>query len=257
MKRERNNSLDPLEISEWRWSEFLDDAIKALELFDIEPYPIPEEFLTKEETIKFKNNQIKVKALTWACRTTKIRQARAACIEAGPAASVLNLVINPFHNFELPFFGADFVTLPSGHLLALDLQPVLKKDEIHNQKVWSKLIPIHDHWQSLLPSGGPIPQEAETFFSPGFLWTRLPLDDQGSKLISKVIRPAFQEYLTLYIDLISDAQEVSKERSLEILSGQKAYINYRAEKDPARGMLARFFGKDWTEQYIHKVLFDL
>ena len=34
-------------------------------------------------------------------------------------------------------------------------------------------------------------------------------------------------------------------------------MNYRAKKDPARGMLESFYGKDWTEEYINKVLFDL
>jgi phycoerythrobilin:ferredoxin oxidoreductase len=34
-------------------------------------------------------------------------------------------------------------------------------------------------------------------------------------------------------------------------------VAYRAEKDPARGMLTRFHGAEWTEAYIHGVLFDL
>ena len=29
------------------------------------------------------------------------------------------------------------------------------------------------------------------------------------------------------------------------------------KKIPARGMLTRFHGSDWTEDYIHTVLFDL
>jgi phycoerythrobilin:ferredoxin oxidoreductase len=42
-----------------------------------------------------------------------------------------------------------------------------------------------------------------------------------------------------------------------LLAGQKRYTRYRAEKDPARGMLSRFYGSEWTEAYIHDVLFDL
>ena len=42
-------------------------------------------------------------------------------MSAGSAASVLNFVINPNSTYDLPFFGGDLVTLPSGHLLALDL----------------------------------------------------------------------------------------------------------------------------------------
>ena len=38
---------------------------------------------------------------------------------------------------------------------------------------------------------------------------------------------------------------------------QLSYIRYRAEKDPARGMLTRYYGAEWTEEYIHGFLFDL
>ena len=43
----------------------------------------------------------------------------------------------------------------------------------------------------------------------------------------------------------------------KILDGQKSYLNYRSKKDPARGMLTRYYGKDWTEKYIHNVLFKI
>ena len=38
---------------------------------------------------------------------------------------------------------------------------------------------------------------------------------------------------------------------------QLAYATYRAEKDPARGMLSRLFGAEFTERLIDEVLFDL
>ena len=45
------------------------------------------------------------------------------------------------------------------------------------------MIPLHTRWQKLLPSGGAIPKEAQSFFSPGFLWTRLPLNDNSDKVV--------------------------------------------------------------------------
>ncbi len=253
LRKDIRNDLS--KIPQWKWSIFLNDAIDLISSFPIQKYPISNKFRYKEGNIQFQKNLLSVKAFTWACKTQKVRQVRAACIDAGNAASVLNFVINPLHNFELPFFGADFVTLPSGHLLALDLQPALQGDYPYNEIVSSRLMPIYQRWQALLPDGGPIPEEAKQFFSPGFLWTRLPLGDESDEIISKVIRPAFKEYFGLYLDLMKEAKIVSKERSNQILSGHKQYLNYRSAKDPARGMLTRFFGKDWTEEYINKVLF--
>ena len=69
--------------------------------------------------------------------------------------------------------------------------------------------------------------------------------------------PAYLDYLTLYLNLVNDAEPVSNDRESRLLDGQRRYTTYRAEKDPARGMLGRFHGKEWTERLIHDVLFDL
>ena len=253
----RTSSMDPVQITGWRWQPFLDAAVESLTPLVPRPYPVPQEFLQKIGETGSKAKPMPVTTATWACSTSKLRQVRSACVEAGPAASVLNFVINPSCNFDLPFFGADLVTLPNGHLLALDLQPVDKTDTQHTEPVWERLMPIFERWRGALPGGGPIPEEAEPYFSPAFLWTRLPLGKEGDDLIETVVSQAFQDYLNLYLQLVDEAEPVEAARSHQLLAGQKRYTSYRAEKDPARGMLTRFYGSDWTEAYIHEVLFDL
>ena len=253
----RTTSLDPVQLENWRWQPFLDEAVDKLQPLGLETYPIPLLFLSKESITGSATRRQLVKTFTWACRASKLRQIRAACIEAGKTASVLNFVICPEPNYNLPFFGADLVTLPGGHLLALDLQPALKTKAWHTSPVWSRLMPIFERWQAELPTGGPVPDEAQPFFSPCFLWTRLPLGKEGDEIISRLIQPAFSEYLGLYLSLVEEATVVSPDRRKQLLLGQKLYYSYRAEKDPARGMLSRFHGSEWTESYIHEVLFDL
>ena len=253
----RTSSLDPVQINGWRWQPFLDTALEALASMQPKPYPVPEQFLQKTGETGSKAKPTEVTTATWACSTEKLRQVRSACVEAGAAASVLNFVINPSCQFDLPFFGADLVTLPNGHLLALDLQPVDKGDVQHTQPVWDRLMPIFERWRDELPGGGPIPEEAEPYFSPAFLWTRLPLGQEGDELINSVVNQAFKDYLSLYLELVEEAEPVQQARSMQLLEGQKRYTSYRARKDPARGMLTRFYGSEWTEAYIHGVLFDL
>ena len=257
MKSNRKKSLDPVSISNWRWADFLEETIEQCSVFESSSYPIKSDFLFRESFFGSSSNPKKAILETWALKTEKIRQCRCACLQAGEITSVMNLVISPSYNYDLPFFGADFVTLPNGHLIALDLQPALKDDKIHTKNVWDKLKPIHLKWQSKLPLGGEIPSEARQYFSPAFLWSRLPLEEKGDKLISQIIKPAFDEYLDCFLDLVRDAKMISKERSFQILNGQKKYMRYRAEKDPARNMLKGFFGNLWTEDYINNFLFDL
>ena len=124
MQINRNNSLAPISISNWRWAYFLDETIKAFSIFQPRSYPIKNDFLVRESFFGSSSNPKKVFLETWGLNTDKIRQARCACLQAGEITSVMNLVITPFNNYDLPFFGADFVTLANGHLIALDLQPV-------------------------------------------------------------------------------------------------------------------------------------
>ena len=49
MTPERPSSTDPVVLPGWTWQPFLDDAVKALHPFDIEPYPVAEEFLQKQD----------------------------------------------------------------------------------------------------------------------------------------------------------------------------------------------------------------
>ena len=83
------------------------------------------------------------------------------------------------------------------------------------------------------------------------------LGKEGDELIDRVVNQAFRDYLSLYLELVEEAEPVEQARSTQLLAGQKRYTSYRAEKDPARGMLTRFYGSEWTEAYIHDVLFDL
>ena len=69
---------------------------------------------------------------------------------------------------------------------------------------------------------------------------------------------AFQDYLGAYINFVKQAEPISDLAKLaDIKQSQLNYARYRAEKDPARGMLTRFYGPEWTEEYIHGFLFDL
>ncbi len=257
MYSNRNNSLEPISICNWRWTYFLEQTIKSFSIFKPRPYPIENDFLSKESFYGSSSNPKKVILETWGLKTKKIRQARCACLQAGENTSVMNLVISPLNNYDLPFFGADFVTLPNGHLIALDLQPALKDDMIHTKYVLDRLKSIHANWQYKIPAGGDIPSEARQYFSPGFLWSRIPIGQKGDKLISQVIQPAFDDYLNFFLDLVTNAKRIAPERSLKLLNGQKKYMRYRAEKDPARGMLRGFFGNQWAENYINDILFDL
>jgi len=195
------------------YEPFLEHAIATLQTkLDLEPYPIPAGFERKEGVMGKGKRQEPVLTTSHGFKSPKLRQIRAAHVQGGNSLQVLNFVIFPELNYDLPFFGADLVTLPGGHLIAIDMQPLFS------------------------------------------LWTR----PSETEVVEKKVFAAFSDYLDAYINFVGQAEKITDRQQLSaILQAQKSYANYRAEKDPARGMLTRLYGEEWTEEYIHGFLFDL
>lgn len=237
------------------YQPFLDYAIEILQKqLDLEPYPIPSGFENKEGIMGKGKREEKVLTTSHAFRSSKLRQIRASHVQGGNSLQVLNFVIFPEPKYDLPFFGADLVTLPGGHLIALDMQPLFRDSLEYQQKYTQPILPIFQAHQQHLAWGGDFPEEAQPFFSPAFLWTR----PQETEVVENRVFAAFKDYLQAYLDFVNQAVAISDPEKLEaILQAQKRYINYRAEKDPARGMFTRLYGSEWTEEYIHGFLFDL
>jgi len=237
------------------YQPFLEAAIALLkEQPGLEPYPIPSGFERKVAIAGKGKRAEPVETTSYGFQAPKLRQIRAAHVQGGSALQVLNFVIFPQLTYDLPFFGADLVTLPGGHLIALDLQPLFRDDPAYQAKYAAPAMPLWQRYQPDLPWGGDLPEESRPFFSPAFLWTR----PQETEKVEHRVFQAFQDYLRLYLTLVEQAQPVEDPMVLAaIAQAQRRYVRYRAEKDPARGMFTRFYGAEWTEEYIHGFLFDL
>lgn len=237
------------------YKPFWDYAAGVLEsrLPDLQPYPIPEGYERKEEMVGKGKRAGVVTTQSYGYQTGKLRQIRTAHVQGGAQLQVLNFVMFPAMNYDVPFFGADLVTLPGGHLIALDMQPLFHTPE-YIEKYSSPITDTFEKHKQNLPWGGDFPEEAARFFSPNFLWSRPSEDD----VVETHVFEAFKDYLNHYLDFVSKAQPVEDPEVLQkIKESQLAYLKYRAEKDPARGMFLRFYGEEWTEEYIHGFLFDL
>jgi Ferredoxin-dependent bilin reductase len=206
-----------------------------------------------------------------------IRYARYALLETLPSSSssstngsiqVLNLVVFP--NSNLPVWGADFVSLPGNkHLLLLDAQPMVMstttttsddgcdKDMSHH---WNDWYQSHDI-ATKFPWGGDLPEKVQPFVSPFALWSRLggkvveetSMKDGGIQtVIDGPLYQAYCDHLDIYLRLVVAKQG---DNSIGDFSSQHDYIAYRLENDPARPMLKRLFGEEWTERVLHEVLF--
>jgi len=221
------------------------------------PYPVDEQLLHCETLSGAGKRQQPVRLKVRAFSSDALRQVRMAHIEGGSSLQVLNFCAFPALEYGLPAFAADLVTLPGGHLIAIDWAPTLDPAVDATFAPGGALATAYARHRESLPDGGPLPETATRFFSPYFLWSRLPTPESDAA-INEAVLPAFEDYLRGYLDLVKAAEPLDDPSAMNAARDrQLAYATYRAEEDPARPMLTRLFGETFAERLIREVLFDL
>ena len=75
--------------------------------------------------------------------------------------------------------------------------------------------------------------------------------------LKDVVLPAFTEYLKEYVALMDTAvPDFSPESQRIVKERQTKYDAYSALKDPAVGLFDAYFGKEWSNTFVHDFLFS-
>ncbi|CAI5479940.1 unnamed protein product [Closterium sp. Yama58-4] len=161
-----------------------------------------------------------------AVSAPKIRLMRSADISAGRTLQVLNLIAFPRPEYDLPYFCADLVTFPRGHLIVLDLNPLHQSEE-HFNKYIAPIMPIANKYIEHLPWGGEFTSESLQFFSPALIWAKLPLDAD----VTAHVLPAFKEYLQAWLRMVEACEPTSDPAVMaHNMESQHRYICWRSVK---------------------------
>ena len=242
--------------NEWRWSEFQKYIICKLYQYDFQEYIVPSEYSYKEATYGSRKKNNNVTLCTWAGKNERINFCRSVCINS-PSYCVLNFLIIPKSKYNIPFFGIDFVSLPTYHLIVLDFQPSLNISRQFDKDLLKKLITLKDEFHQKVPIAPKMSGQIAKFFSPGVIWSKLPKEEMSENSINNDLYSIFQKYLDLYLNTLFKVKEVDLEVQKELINGQIQYLNYRKSKDPARPMLKVLFGETFTESLINNLLFKV
>ena len=242
--------------NKWRWSKFQKYIIYRLNQYDFQEYKIPLEYAYKESTFGSRKNNQNAKLCTWAGKNYRINFCRSVCINS-PSYCVLNFLIIPKSQYNIPFLGIDFVSLPNYHLIVLDFQPSLSISKQFDKSLLKELITMKDEFHQKVPMAAKMSGQIAQFFSPGVIWSKLPREELSENLINSNLYPTFQKYLDLYLNTLLRVKEVDLEIQRELLHGQIHYLEYRKSKDPARPMLKVLFGETFTESLIQDLLFKM
>lgn len=189
---------------------------------------------------------------SWCYQSEQLRKIRYSYIDAGETAQVFNSVIYPAHHYDIPLLGVDFLSFGKKKILVvMDFQPLFR-DRAYIDKYIEPMRDIRDKYNELAQDLEMKFYDANQYFSKYLLFAKL-----DSEAVVNRLFPAFQEYLDLYWQMLADAEPLTNPEDIQrIVTAQKEYDQYSAERDPAHGLFSSYFGAEWSEKFLYKFLFE-
>ena len=205
--------------------------------------------------VSFRSSTVKPAKIGNLCFKGGIfRKIRMTYFDAGDGVQVYNTLWYPDYFYDLPLLGIDLISLGLNRVLTvIDFQPLHPTDEYSNKYI-SHLKPIRDKYSDLQGIlSGKIYNDT-SFFSKQMLFGRFTDETK----IKNVVYPAHDAYLNAYLKLAEKAVPNKDLSAMQTVAlRQKEYDTYSALKDPAVGLFDAYFGKEWSNSFVHDFLFDL
>jgi 15,16-dihydrobiliverdin:ferredoxin oxidoreductase len=189
---------------------------------------------------------------SWCYQCSQLRKIRYTYIDAGETSQIFNSVIYPSYHYDLPILGIDFLSFGQvKNLVVLDFQPLFR-DTTYQEKYIEPMRPLWEKYRDLAQNLPMKFYDANQYFSRYLLFAKT-----DSETVQERLFPAYQEYLSLYWQLLEQAEPIEEPtRIQEIIQAQKDYDQYSADRDPASGLFSSYFGHEWAERFLYEFLFE-
>jgi len=187
---------------------------------------------------------------SWAWSMAGIRRLRATRLDAGQTLQVFNAVAFPTTDRQQPLLGIDLLHFGVRDRLVavMDFQP-LRQDLSYLERYMGELKVLQQRFPTLATGEEMRHYQANRYFSPWLLFARGSVEELGESL-EEAFELLLQAYWTLH-----DAEQPDASQQAQVEALQRSYACYSAEKDPAHGLFASYFGKSWADRFLHEFLF--
>eukprot|EP00607_Mallomonas_marina_P000162 CAMPEP_0182428094 /NCGR_PEP_ID=MMETSP1167-20130531/21015_1 /TAXON_ID=2988 /ORGANISM="Mallomonas Sp, Strain CCMP3275" /LENGTH=315 /DNA_ID=CAMNT_0024610765 /DNA_START=172 /DNA_END=1119 /DNA_ORIENTATION=+ len=187
-------------------------------------------------------------------KNDRFRKVRMSYFDAGNSVQVFNSLWYPSYEYDSPLLGLDLISIgPSRVMSVCDFQPLHPTQEYSTKHI-EHLSPIREKYPDLHGTLSGKIYDDTSFFSKNMLFGRFTDESK----IKPVVGPALEEYLNMYVkDVYAATPNFDPKAMAVVRDRQRQYDVYNAEKDPAVGLFDAYFGKEWSQSFVHDFLFGL
>ncbi|GIL51368.1 hypothetical protein Vafri_7374 [Volvox africanus] len=173
---------------------------------------------------------------------------------------VLHVVVYPRYNYDMPIFGLDLVLVNGRVTLAVvDCCPVRHGLKLPPQYMETMALLQRTFMEDQDPAARSIPDWGVSTFSPLALCIK-PSTPEELAAFAKYAVALHRAYLTLSLNAAPVVAGPGDRRAAaklqELLDGQKRFCENQLENKKTRRVLEAAFGKEWTDEYMSKLMFD-
>ena len=226
------------------FTHFLDRLTHDVQVRSGVPLPVPKDLVECHST------RTEGVIRSWAWSLPGIRRLRATRLDAGNTLQVFNAVAFPETDRQQPLLGIDLLQFGQRDKLVavMDFQP-LRQDPDYLERYMKGLKDLQQRFPAFAMGEEMRHYDANRYFSPWLLFARGPATELKGSL-----QNAFELLLHAYWTL-HDAEQPDPRQQAEVEALQRDYARYSAQKDPAHGLFASYFGKSWADRFLHEFLF--
>ena len=181
----------------------------------------------------------------------EFRRWRITKLDGGEKIQVFNTVAYPSFECEQPILGVDILWFgkPQKLITVLDYQPLIQDNKYLNTYC-SKLNLIKNKFSKFSNTKMKNIYDSNKFFSPWVIICR------GNKSnLEEDLHNIFYLFLEEYLKINTIFSSNKFLNPRQIRCKQFEYDKYSIEKDPADKLFNKFFGQEWTENFIRNFLF--
>ena len=233
----------------WDWQlDFMKDSLSNL-------HPIDCSTLSDTDVTFNENKEKRARIVNHCYASDEYRKIRMTYYDAGDSVQVFNSVWYPDAKYNLPVLGIDILSFNRKKYLAIvDFQPLHEDEDDHATTYEHILKPIKEKYDNLKGRMSSKFYDETQFFSKEMLFARF----EDGKIVDNDLLPAFQSYVKTHLDLVHNTPPSTNPQDVQaVFDRQRAYDTYSADRDPAAGLFASMFGKQWAEDFIYDFLFSL
>lgn len=211
---------------------------------DLAPYNLPEGLGYVEG--KLEGERLRIENRCY--QTPQFRKMHLELAKVGNNLDILHCVMFPRPEYALPMFGCDLVAGKAGISAAIaDLSPTSPE---------KTLPPAYQQQLAALPQARfSAPRELPPWadiFSEFCIFIRPQTKKEEQSFFDRT-----SAYLRIHCQQANVAQTVSVRQQELYLAGQNYYCTKQQQNDKTRRVLEKAFGKEWADNYMSEVLFDV